>query len=109
MKFVVSSTPVTDTSRVPSTLHTVPFPPAGHTTVDHSFRFHRSGGEWKINDVGFADAANRVLAKVPRGAVEIWELEKYVTPQGKVSMCHTWSCCTSPNSYGFKLTSYLRV
>ncbi|KAK7184048.1 multicopper oxidase [Paraphaeosphaeria sporulosa] len=75
MKFVVSSTPVTDTSVVPSTLRTVPFPPAGHTSIDHAFRFHRSGGEWKINDVGFADAANRVLAKVPRGKVEIWELE----------------------------------
>lgn len=75
MKFVVSSTPVTDTSNVPSTLRSVPFPPAGHTTIDHQFRFHRSGGEWKINDVGFADAANRVLAKVPQGKVEIWQLE----------------------------------
>lgn len=75
MKFVISSTSVADTSKVPSALRTVPFPPAGHNTIDHHFRFHRSGGEWKINDVGFADAANRVLAKVPRGKVEIWELE----------------------------------
>lgn len=75
MKFVVSSTPVTDTSNVPAKLRTVPFPPAGHTDIDHQFRFHRSGGEWKINDVGFSDAANRVLAKVPQGKVEIWQLE----------------------------------
>jgi bilirubin oxidase len=86
MKFVVSSTPVADTSNVPSTLRTVPFPPAGHTDIDHQFRFHRSGGEWKINDVGFADAANRVLAKVPQGKVEIWELEKYDTPRYEVVM-----------------------
>lgn len=74
MKFVVGSTPVSDTSKVPSTLRTVPFPPAS-SGIDHHFRFHRSNGEWQINDVGFADAANRVLAKVPQGKVEIWELE----------------------------------
>ncbi|KAF2750399.1 Cupredoxin [Sporormia fimetaria CBS 119925] len=74
MRFVVSNTAVADTSRVPATLATVPFPPAS-TGVDHHFRFHRSNGEWLINDVGFADANNRVLANVPRGKVEIWELE----------------------------------
>ena len=74
MKFVVGSTPVSDASKVPSTLRTVPFPPAS-SGIDHHFRFHRSNGEWQINDVGFADAANRVLAKVPQGKVEIWELE----------------------------------
>ncbi|KAF2118746.1 bilirubin oxidase [Lophiotrema nucula] len=74
MKFTVSSTPVTDTSNVPSTLRQVPFPPAGNT-INHHFRFHRSNGEWQINGIGFADAANRILANVPRGTVEIWELE----------------------------------
>ncbi|KAJ4300954.1 hypothetical protein N0V90_003043 [Kalmusia sp. IMI 367209] len=74
MKFVVSSTPVSDASTVPASLRNVPFPPAS-SGIDHHFRFHRSNGEWQINNVGFADAANRVLASVPRGKVEIWELE----------------------------------
>lgn len=76
MRFVVSSTPVNDPSVVPASLRTVPFPPAkADQSPDHHFRFHRSGGEWKINDVGFAEVENRILAKVPRGSVEIWELE----------------------------------
>lgn len=74
MKFVVGSTTVTDTSKVPTTLRTVPFPPSS-SGIDHHFRFHRSNGQWLINNVGFADVANRILAKVPRGKVEIWELE----------------------------------
>ncbi|KAF2645789.1 phenol oxidase A [Massarina eburnea CBS 473.64] len=74
MKFVVSGTQVTDTSKVPTALRTVPFPPAS-SGIDHHFRFHRTNSEWRINGVGFEDAANRVLASVPRGKVEIWELE----------------------------------
>lgn len=74
MKFVVSSTAVTDPSNVPATLASVPFPPQS-SGIDHHFRFHRSNGEWQINGVGFADVQNRVLARVPRGTVEIWELE----------------------------------
>ncbi|KAF1953920.1 phenol oxidase A [Byssothecium circinans] len=74
MKFVVSGTAVTDPSRVPTALRTVPFPPTS-SGIDHHFRFHRTNSEWRINGVGFADAANRVLASVPRGKVEIWELE----------------------------------
>jgi hypothetical protein len=74
MKFVVSSTPVSDPSTVPNTLRTVPFPPAS-SGIDHHFRFHRSNSQWLINDVGFADVENRILANVPRGKVEIWELE----------------------------------
>lgn len=73
MQFKVSATPVTDTSTVPQTLRTVPFPPAS-SGIDHEFRFHRSNSQWMINDVGFADAANRILANVPRGKVEIWKL-----------------------------------
>lgn len=73
MQFKVSSTPATDTSKVPQSLRSVPFPPAS-SGIDHEFRFHRSNSQWMINDVGFADAANRVLAKVPRGKVEIWKL-----------------------------------
>lgn len=75
MRFVVSSTPVVDTSTVPTTLRAVPFPTATTNEVNHHFRFHRSNSEWQINGVGFEDAENRVLANVPRGTVEIWELE----------------------------------
>jgi bilirubin oxidase len=73
MQFKVSASPVSDTSTVPQNLRTVPFPPAS-SGIDHEFRFHRSNGQWQINDVGFADEANRILANVPRGKVEIWKL-----------------------------------
>lgn len=77
MRFIVSSTPVEDTSAVPDTLRSnVPFPISDTpNTINHHFRFHRSNGEWQINNVVFADVDNRVLAKVPRGTTEIWELE----------------------------------
>lgn len=77
MRFMVSSTPVDDPSTVPDTLRSnVPFPVSGTpNTINHHFRFHRSNGEWQINNVVFADVDNRVLAKVPRGTTEIWELE----------------------------------
>lgn len=77
MRFIVSSTPVEDPSTVPDTLRSnVPFPVSGTpNTINHHFRFHRSNGEWQINNVVFADVDNRVLAKVPRGTTEIWELE----------------------------------
>jgi bilirubin oxidase len=74
IKFVVSSTAVSDPSNVPSNLRQVPFPEHG-TTINHHFRFHRSNGEWLINNVGFSDVQNRILAKPKRGSVEIWELE----------------------------------
>ncbi|KAI1259278.1 Cupredoxin [Xylariaceae sp. FL1019] len=74
MRFNVAQGPVDDPSTVPANLRDVPFPPAT-TGIDQHFRFHRTNGEWRINGVGFEDVANRVLAKVPRGTVEIWELE----------------------------------
>ncbi|KAI0447314.1 Cupredoxin [Xylaria telfairii] len=74
MRFNVGSTPVNDPSTVPAQLRDVPFPPET-TGIDHHFRFHRQHGQWLVNGVGFEDAANRVLANVPRGTVEIWELE----------------------------------
>lgn len=75
MRFVVGSNlPRPDTSIVPSQLRQVPFPPAT-TGVDHHFLFHRTNSEWRINGVGFADVQNRLLANVPLGTVEIWELE----------------------------------
>lgn len=77
MRFIVSSTPVEDPSAVPDLLRSsIPFPVSETpSTINHHFRFHRSNGEWQINNVVFADADNRVLAKVPRGTTEIWELE----------------------------------
>ncbi|KAI9158101.1 Bilirubin oxidase [Paramyrothecium foliicola] len=76
MRFNVAAGPLAqpDTSTVPSTLRQVPFPPSG-TAVNHHFRFHRSNGQWLINNVGFADVENRMLANVPLNTVEIWELE----------------------------------
>lgn len=73
-----------DTSIIPSHLRTIPYPdPTTHPgfpgrqnkTVHHHFKFHRANGTWLINGVGFSDPANRVLARVPRGTVQIWELE----------------------------------
>lgn len=76
MRFVVGQT-VTDTSRnaaPPAQLAEVNFPPA-RTTVDRTFEFGRTNGEWRINDIGFADASSRILAKPPLGTTEVWELE----------------------------------
>jgi bilirubin oxidase len=76
MRFVVGKT-VTSTANngaVPGALRNVPFPPK-KTGIDRSFKFERTNGEWRVNGVAFADVNNRVLAKPPRGAVEIWELE----------------------------------
>ena len=75
IRFVVSGTPVVDSSTVPTALRNVPFPTSTSNEINHHFRFHRSNSEWRINGIGFEDAANRVLANVPRGTVEIWELE----------------------------------
>ncbi|KAK1983292.1 multicopper oxidase [Colletotrichum cereale] len=76
MQFVVGETATSpDTSTVPEILRSVPFPEASDNVIDHHFRFHRTNGEWRINGVGFADVENRVLANVPRGSVQIWELE----------------------------------
>lgn len=63
-----------DTSVVPDALRDVPFPPRSNN-IDHLFRFHRRQSEWRINGVGFANVGNRILANVPRGTVEIWELD----------------------------------
>ncbi|KAK1574178.1 multicopper oxidase [Colletotrichum navitas] len=76
MQFVVGTTATSpDTSTVPETLRSVPFPESAGNEIDHHFRFHRTNGEWRINGVGFADVENRILANVPRGSVQIWELE----------------------------------
>lgn len=78
MRFTVAKDPVSDDSSVPQTLRAPTAPletnsPAS-SGIDHHFRFHRTNSEWRINGVGFADAKNRILANVPRGKIEIWEL-----------------------------------
>ncbi|KAK5660756.1 hypothetical protein OQA88_12122 [Cercophora sp. LCS_1] len=75
MRFNVSaSSPAPEEFTVPSSLRTVPFPKRKRG-IDHHFKFHRQNGKWMINGVGFGDANSRVLANVPRGTVQIWELE----------------------------------
>lgn len=76
MRFVVSSDPPKepDTSVVPEVLREVPYPPETEG-IDHHFRFERTNSEWRINGVGFTDVENRILANVPLGTVERWELE----------------------------------
>ncbi|KAI5776508.1 Cupredoxin [Geopyxis carbonaria] len=58
---------------VPSALVDLDFPPP-KTTVDHQFKFERTNGEWRINDIGFEDVTNRVLATPKQGEVEVWDL-----------------------------------
>ncbi|KAJ0283048.1 hypothetical protein CBS470a_007522 [Colletotrichum nupharicola] len=74
MRFVVSDESVDDKSDVPSSLRNVPFP-KDKTGVDQHFRFERTGSDWRINGVTFADVNNRVLARPKRGTIEVWELE----------------------------------
>ncbi|KAK8075060.1 multicopper oxidase [Apiospora hydei] len=73
MKFVVGKDSVEDNSVLPSSLRSIPYP-QDRTTIDHEFLFERKNGGWRINGVSFADTANRVLAKPPRGKVETWKL-----------------------------------
>lgn len=77
MRFVVGdSAPNQDNNGdLPAKLRDVPFPPA-HATVEHQFEFQRTGGEWKVNGVSWADGPEkRILAKPQRGAVENWSLK----------------------------------
>ena len=76
MKFIVGRT-VTDTSNngeVPAAFNALILPPM-KKTVDRTFKFERTNGEWRVNGVAFSDVKNRILAKPPRGAVELWELQ----------------------------------
>ncbi|OLN95270.1 Bilirubin oxidase 1 [Colletotrichum chlorophyti] len=74
MRFVVGSESADDKSKVPKELRAVPFP-RDKTGIDQHFLFHRTGGDWRINGVIFADVNNRVLARPRRGTTEVWELE----------------------------------
>lgn len=76
MQFRVSSETVEDTSDLPATLREVPRAQTNKTIAnpDHTFQFERQNGEWRINGIGWDMVDQRVLAKPPQGAVEIWEL-----------------------------------
>jgi bilirubin oxidase len=37
----------------------------------------RSHDEWKINDVGFSDVKNRILARPSNGNTEVWSMENH--------------------------------
>ena len=80
MRFVVGKK-VTDTTNnnVPQTLSgprsSGQLPPLPYsTTVDRTFNFARTNGEWTINGVTYNDVAARTLAKPPMGSIETWEL-----------------------------------
>lgn len=76
MKFIVkgSVTSTENNDNLPDKFEDLKLPEA-KTTVDKSFRFERSGGEWTVNGVTFADVKNRILANPPRGSTQVWELE----------------------------------
>lgn len=44
-------------------------------SIENILTASQRGGEWTINGVTFADVQNRILAKPPRGKVEMWSLE----------------------------------
>ncbi|KAH9214067.1 bilirubin oxidase precursor [Leptodontidium sp. 2 PMI_412] len=77
MKFNVGTT-VSDTSNngpVPAAFAPLPLPPSKDLSKpDHVFNFESKNGAWKINGVTFDDINNRVIARPPRGAVELWKL-----------------------------------
>jgi bilirubin oxidase len=77
MRFVVGDT-VNSTEKndeLPAKLRDVPFPP-NKQGVDHAFEFQRTGSQWKINGVTWADGPEaRVMAKPKRGSVERWSLK----------------------------------
>ncbi|KAK6212285.1 hypothetical protein LQW54_005416 [Pestalotiopsis sp. IQ-011] len=74
MRFVVSGDSVGDTSAVPDTLADIAALPEKDTPA-YTFEFAvGADNNWLINGVGFDDVANRVLARPPRGTVELWEL-----------------------------------
>jgi spore coat protein A len=61
-----------ETSTVPAHLRTIPRIPEAQATVQRTFRFHRSNGEWLINGKTFDP--NRIDAQPRVGDTEIWTL-----------------------------------
>jgi bilirubin oxidase len=79
MRFVVGNT-VTDSNDngpVPDVLNPdLAFPKKeDQTEVDRKFNFQQGGdAAWTINGIAFSDPNARVLARMPQGTVELWEL-----------------------------------
>jgi bilirubin oxidase len=74
LRFVVGKKLSSDgNGEIPSALGVLNMP-GEHTTIDHSFTFERTNGQWLINGVGFEDIPNRILAFPKQGKVERWEL-----------------------------------
>jgi bilirubin oxidase len=79
MRFVVGNkvTDSNDNGPVPDVLNTdLAFPKKDNQTkVDRKFNFQQGGdATWTINGIGFSDPNARVLARMPQGTVELWEL-----------------------------------
>ncbi|KAF2851790.1 Cupredoxin [Plenodomus tracheiphilus IPT5] len=72
MRFVIGETVTSPDAPIPSELRYIPPPP--QTSVSKNFTFSRTGDEWQINGVGWADVAHRILTRPTLGADEIWEL-----------------------------------
>ncbi|KAI5795366.1 oxidase cueO precursor [Peziza echinospora] len=70
---VKNVTPTPGGGTIPSTLRTIDFLPQPTTPVKQ-FTFAITNGQFTINGKTFSDVNNRVLANVPRGTTEIWEL-----------------------------------
>ncbi|KAF8456293.1 Cupredoxin [Terfezia claveryi] len=51
------------------------FPTDTGALTHRQFQFARTNSEWRIDDIGFADVKNRILAKPIPGSTEIWKLE----------------------------------
>lgn len=74
---VASSSGTSDPSVVPSKLRDIDFPNVANKTIanpDHTFTFERKNGDWRINGIGWDMVDQRILARPPCGATEIWEL-----------------------------------
>ncbi|KAF2454984.1 multicopper oxidase [Lineolata rhizophorae] len=77
MRFVVGDTVTSDTNNrgAPDQMNQWSFEPPTTSSSDRLFFFARNNDVWQINGRTFGDVENRVLANIPRGSVEIWDLE----------------------------------
>jgi bilirubin oxidase len=79
MRFVVGDkvTDSNDNGPVPDVLNSDLAMPKkdNQTEVDRKFNFQQGGdATWTINGIAFSDPNARVLARMPQGTVELWEL-----------------------------------
>lgn len=82
MRFVVGDSVKDDSSNeCPSSLSSDIKWPEKSNTVDRVFNFDHGGSDsdssddiWTINGADFNDVNNRLLARLPQGSTEVWEL-----------------------------------